>query len=204
MGEVCVKKRLDAATVLRMLDAYEGAGSGPEDGQDWSRATLSELADHIVEVHHGYLKDALPRLEFMVGKVATVHGERRPELVELRRTYDALKPELEAHLFKEEEVLFPMCRELDAAETKPDFHCRTIDNPIGTMVAEHEEVGGVLARMRELTGGYEPPVDACNTHRAMLDGLAELERDVHLHVHKENNILFPKASAAEAALPARP
>ena len=202
LGEVCAEKGLDTTTVLRMLEAYEVPGAGSEDGKDWSEASMTELVEHIVEVHHGYLKETLPRLERLVGRVATVHGEGRPELVDLRETFDALKPELEAHLLKEEEVLFPMCRELEVAEAKPNFHCRTVDNPIGTLVAEHEEVGGVLLRMRELTGGYEPPEGACNTYRAMLDGLEELERDVHLHVHKENNVLFPKASAAEAALPA--
>lgn len=200
LGEVCEEKNLDAPTVQRMLEAYE-LGNGTEDRTNWSEATMTELVDHIVEVHHGYLKEALPRVEFLVGKVATVHGERRPELVELRETFDALKPELEGHLMKEEEVLFPMCRELERAEVRPEFHCRTVDNPIGTMVAEHEEVGGVLARMREITAGYEPPADACNTYRVMLDSLDELESDIHLHVHKENNILFPKASAAESALP---
>lgn len=201
LGDVCAEKGLDADTVIRMLDAHL-PGAGAENGKDWSKATLTEIADHIVEVHHGYLKEALPRLERLVGRVATVHGEGHPELLELRETFGALKPELEAHLLKEEEVVFPMCGELERAEVKPDFHCRTIENPIGTLVAEHEEVGGILARMRELTGGYEPPEGACNTYRAMLDGLEELERDVHMHVHKENNVLFPKASAAEAALPA--
>lgn len=202
LEEVCAEKGLDAPTVLRMLEAYEVSSAGSEDGKDWSRASMTELIGHIVEVHHGYLKEALPRLERLVGRVATVHGEGHPELLELRETFGALKPELEAHLLKEEEVVFPMCGQLEGAEVKPDFHCRTIENPIKTLMAEHEEVGGVLEKMNELTGGYRPPEGACNTYRAMLDGLEELERDVHMHVHKENNVLFPKASAAEAALPA--
>lgn len=200
LEEVCAEKKLDAPTVQRMLEAYEFGGD-TEDRNDWSEAAVTELVEHIVDVHHGYLKEALPRVEFLVGKVATVHGERRPELVELRETFDALKSEFESHLMKEEEVVFPMFRELEGAEVRPEFHCRTVDNPIGTLTAEHEEVGGVLARMREISNGYEPPADACNTYRVMLDSLAELESDIHLHVHKENNILFPKASAAESALP---
>lgn len=201
LEEVCAEKGLDAPTVLRMLEAYEVSSAGSEDGKDWSRASMTELIGHIVEVHHGYLKEALPRLERLVSR-ATVHGEGHPELLELRETFGALKPELEAHLLKEEEVVFPMCGQLEGAEVKPDFHCRTIENPIKTLMAEHEEVGGVLEKMNELTGGYRLPEGACNTYRAMLDGLEELERDVHMHVHKENNVLFPKASAAEAALPA--
>ncbi|MDQ3301773.1 MAG: iron-sulfur cluster repair di-iron protein [Actinomycetota bacterium] len=204
LGEVCVEKGLDATTVLRMLDAHESGAGAEDDRTDWSEATITGLTDHIVEVHHGYLNEALPRLEALVNKVAVVHGGNHPELRELRRVYGLLKPDLEAHLQKEEEVLFPMCRELEGAEVRPDFHCSTVDNPIGVMVQEHEEAGKALATMRELTSGFEPPEGACNTYRTMLDGLAELERDVHLHVHKENNILFPKASAAEAALPARP
>jgi regulator of cell morphogenesis and NO signaling len=203
LGEVCLEKGLDATAVLRMLDAHESGVGAEEDRTDWSEATMTELTDHIVEVHHGYLNEALPRLEALVNKVAVVHGGNHPELHELRRVYGLLKPDLEAHLQKEEEVLFPMCRELDDAEVRPDFHYRTADNSIDLMVQEHEETGKALATMHELTSGYEPPEGACNTYRAMLDGLVELERDVHLHVHKENNILFPKASAAEAALPTR-
>lgn len=200
LGEACAGKGLDTEAVLRELEIYD-AGAGAEDQADWSRATMSELTGHIEEVHHGYLREALPRLAFLVDKVTRVHWERHPELQELRRVFGSLREELELHMAKEEQVLFPLCRELERSEKKPEFHCGSVNNPISVMVREHEDAGNHLAAMRELTGGYEPPADACNSYRAMLDGLAELEQDMHRHVHEENNILFPRAAAAEAALP---
>lgn len=194
LGEVCAEKGLDAHTVLRMLEAFD-LGAGTEERTDWSKATMTDLVDHIIEVHHGYLKEALPRLEFLVNKVASAHGDRHPELLRLQEVFVSLTPDLETHLREEEEVLFPMCRQLEGADGRPDFWDRTED-PTGSMLREHEDVGKVLATMRELTAGFEPPTDACNTYRAMLDGLAELEADLHLHIHEENNILFPKATKA--------
>jgi regulator of cell morphogenesis and NO signaling len=201
LGGVCAEKGLDAEVVAGMLEAYDlGAGAGEQ--VDWSQASITELADHIEEVHHGYLREALPRLERLVERVAQVHGAEHPELVELCETFVALKADLEAHQLKEERVLFPMCREIDGERARPDPY-RTVNDPIAVIVGEHEEAGVALARLRELAGDYEPPAGACNTWRAMLDGLAELERDTHLHIHKENHILFPKASAAEATLAGR-
>lgn len=197
LGEVCVEKGLDAPTVLRMLEAFD-LGGGTEERTDWSKATMAELVDHIVEVHHGYLREALPRLEFLVDKVASAHGDRHPELLRLREVFDSLRPDLEAHLREEEEVLFPMCRQLEGADISPDLRDRAVSEPTRAMLREHEDVGKVLARIRELAADFEPPADACNTYRAMFDGLAEFEADLHLHIHEENNILFSKA--AEAAL----
>jgi regulator of cell morphogenesis and NO signaling len=190
LAEVCAEKGLDALTVLRMLEAYELEATA-EDRTDWSKATVGELADHIEEVHHGYLREALPRLAFMVNKVAGRHSDRHPELEELRGVFEEFRGDLEPHMAEEERVVFPLCRGLgDGAEA---------EGALGVMEREHEGAGEALARMRGLTGGYEPPADACNTYRAMLAGLAELERDMHLHVHEENNVLFPKIRAAGAA-----
>ncbi|QIN84588.1 iron-sulfur cluster repair di-iron protein [Rubrobacter tropicus] len=200
LGEACVGRGLDPRAVLRDL---ETCNAEPEDQIDWSKVSATELADHILQSHYGYLEDALPRLESLVNRVASVHGDRRPELVELRRVFGSLKLDLEEHRIKEEEVLFPMCRELDAASVRPDFYWRTVQNPIGVMTAEHEAIAQALAKLRELAAGFEPPADACDAHRTMLEGLAGLERRLHLHVHEENNVLFPKAMAAEAALPRR-
>jgi regulator of cell morphogenesis and NO signaling len=103
-------------------------------------------------------------------------------------------------MLKEERVLFPLCRQLDTSETRPAAPGGTIGNPIQRMIEEHDDAGNALARFRELTNGYVPPADACNTYRALFQALAELEQDMHQHVHKENNILFPKALRAERLL----
>lgn len=199
LSRACAEKGLDVATVLRGLRASDEAAPG-ESERDFSKASMTELADHIVETHHVYLRRELPRLASMADKVVQAHSERHPELLALRETLGLLKNELESHMLKEEQILFPMIRQLESATVLPDFHCGSVNGPIGVMEHEHDNAGDALARMRDLTGGYAPPGDACNTYRALLAGLAELEADTHRHIHKENNILFPKAVAAEAAL----
>ena len=103
-------------------------------------------------------------------------------------------------MLKEEQILFPLIRELDQAATAPSFHCGSVGNPIRMMEMEHQNAGAALGRIREMTTDYEIPEGACNSFRAMLSGLEHLEADLHLHIHKENEILFPKASEMEAKL----
>ncbi|CAN5856963.1 iron-sulfur cluster repair di-iron protein [soil metagenome] len=199
LGEACAGAGLNPLTVLRDLERCDAEGG--EDRTDWSEASITEVADHIQESRYGYLDNALPRLESLVNRVANVHGDQHPELVELRRVFAILKLDLEEHRIQEEEVLFPMCRELDAARVRPDFYRRTVRNPISVMADEHDNVALALAELHELAAGFEPPSDSCSAYLAMLEGLAELERRLHQHIHEENNVLFPKAMAGEAALP---
>lgn len=104
------------------------------------------------------------------------------------------------HMHKEEQILFPIIREFESGSSSGAVHCGSIANPIRQMEAEHDDAGNALEQMRELTDGYQVPELACNTHRAMLDALAFLERDMHTHVHKENSILFPRAIRLELEL----
>jgi regulator of cell morphogenesis and NO signaling len=201
LAEACQARGIDPQTVLgvlRMLDEQR-----PEPERDWSQASMNELCAHIEQTHHAYLKQDLPRMEYLVKRVAERHGQHQPHLLELRDTFLAMKAELEDHMMKEERILFPLCRVLEQADALPPLHCGSVDNPIRQMVHEHNDAGAALAKMRQLTGGYTPPPEACNTYRAMYDALAELERDMHRHVHKENSILFPKAAAAEWNLRAK-
>lgn len=198
LAEACAGAGLDLDEVLTELERYE---AGRAEGEpELARMGMGELVNHIVETHHEYLKEELPRLSFLVDKVARVHGSGHPELLELREVFEKLRAELEEHTEKEERMLFPACRELEGAEERPAFRFGTVKNPIGAMMREHVEAGDGLGRIRELTWDYDLPKDACNTYRAMLDGLAELERDTHYHIFKENSILFSKAAAAEALL----
>jgi regulator of cell morphogenesis and NO signaling len=194
----CAVKSLDLPVVVRELEAVDAAGANTE--TDWTQAPLSQLADHIVATHHDYLRRELPRLEFLTDKVARAHGERHPELHQVRDIFAEFKAELDSHMVKEEHILFPMCRKLDTATEMPSFHCGSIANPIRVMESEHDSAGDALAALRELTHDFTPPADACNTYRVMLDSLRMLEADMHQHVHKENNILFPRAVATEAEL----
>ena len=161
---------------------------------------MTELADDIEQTHHAYLRDELPRLRDLVKKVSAVHGQVHPWLTVLGSVYAELVAELDPHMLKEEQILFPMIRELDQATTAPSFHCGNVGNPIRMMEMEHRNAGDALDRMREMTNDYEIPEGACNSFRAMLTGLEHLEADLHLHIHKENEILFSKALEMEGRL----
>ncbi|MEX0655832.1 MAG: iron-sulfur cluster repair di-iron protein [Phycisphaeraceae bacterium] len=197
LAVMCQKHGLDADTVVKLLAATE-LEADKLDTRDWTQASLAELAGHIEQTHHAYLRRELPRLSAMVEKVATVHGPSHAWLIELRQVFTGFVQELSAHMLKEERVLFPMIRQLEAGQANAAEHCGGVGNPVRMMEHEHDQAGDALAKMRELTAGFTPPEGACNTFRAMLDGLAELEHDMHQHVHKENNILFPRAMELEA------
>ncbi len=167
---------------------------------DWTAMSPGELVDHLEATHHAYLREALPRATTLADKVASVHAERHPELDLVARLVTELRAELEPHLAKEERILFPMIRELDAATQAPQFHCGSLANPIRVMGIEHDHAGELLAHLRAATAGYTVPADGCASYQALYAALADLEADTHLHVHKENNLLFPAVLAAEATL----
>lgn len=187
---------LELDEVLRDLADAEG----PSRPAPWAGLGSAELADHIEATHHAYLHEALPRLEALAEKVASVHAGRHPEVVEVHRLVTELRSDLEPHMAKEEQVLFPSIRRLDGATTLPVFHCGRLSNPISVMRFEHDRAGELLGALRSVTDGHLVPDDACASYRVLYDGLAELEADIHLHVHKENNVLFPAVLAAERAL----
>jgi len=199
LDRACREKGLDVDNVLREI-AVSDDETHEEDRIDWNQVPMGDLADHIVGVHHGYLRRELPRLAALMEKLVAAHGTRHPELTEVRDTVLSLKDELDSHMLKEEMVLFPIVKQLQTATSMPSFHCGSVNNPIFVMMHEHEDTGNALARLRSLTHGYQAPADACETYRATLAGLAALEADLHSHIHKENEILFPRARAAEAAL----
>jgi regulator of cell morphogenesis and NO signaling len=202
LADACAGAGLDLQVVARELAAWDAHAA--EEERDWSRATMTELVEHIVSVHHNYLRERLPALALMLEKVINAHGRQHPELLELRRLFASLWSELECHMKKEEEILFPVCRamELNGANSRAGapFPPRSLHGPVRSMIGEHEDAGSVLAAIRALTHGFTPPPSACATYRALFAGLAELEADLHQHIHKENNILFPKAIASEEAL----
>lgn len=195
LAEACAKRGIDVQAFLAELEDFVAGEPAPT--LDLTTLSLTELTDHIERLHHAYLYQELPRLEQMVAKVARVHGDKEPRLAQVRDLFLALSAELAAHLMKEEQVLFPMIRQLEVSETLPSFHCGTVANPIHRMELEHDEAGEALAQLRQLTDDYTLPEWACNTYRALFDALQAFEQDIHQHVHKENNVLFPGAIALE-------
>ncbi len=192
LEEVCLAKGLDSQSILGELMVFDQQ-KNDSTGPDLRHAPLNDVVDHILDVHHVYTKEALERLSRMVEKVARVHGDNHPELLEIKKVYTTMQTELLMHMEKEEMALFPYIHQLATAEEAPQFHCGSINNPVQVMTREHEETGAQLEALRQLTQDYTPPEDACNTYRAMYDGLVELEADLHQHIHKENNILFIRA-----------
>lgn len=165
---------------------------------DWDG--IAGLVDHLETTHHAYLHDALPRLVALADKVAGVHGANHHELTNVAGLVHEIREDLEPHLLREERVLFPMVRELATAATAPAFHCGSLSNPIRVMLSEHDVVGELLAKLRTSTDGFQVPDDGCASYQALYSGLAELEADTHLHIHKENNVLFPAVLATEQEL----
>lgn len=186
LAEAARKNDLDPETVVQMLDAVADASSSV-DSTDWTDAPLESLIDHIESTHHDYLRRALPRLEALLTRVTQAHGGQYAWLRPALETFLSLKDDLEAHMEREEEQVFPSIRRL-AGQGSED-----VDDGIEQMIDEHDEAGAALDQLRELADDYTPPEDACPRFRAALDGLHELESDMHRHVHKENNLLFPRA-----------
>lgn len=202
LAEACAKKGLEPADVLNRIQQAD-AEADDSAIADADAMGLAELVDHIEQTHHAYLKEELPRLDVMTRKVASVHGESEPRLHRLHEQFLAFQDELLSHMMKEEQILFPMIRQIEQAEGPMQFHCGSLANPIRMMEYEHDSAGGALERFRELTDDYIPPDWGCNTFRAMCEAFAALELDMHQHVHKENNVLFPKAIAREEDLNAK-
>ncbi len=196
LGEACREKGLDPEAFIALLEASTEA-STKEPVLNTTDMSLTELADHIEAVHHSYLQSEFPRLEQLTEKVTSVHGEKNARLHQIRALFLELSSELSRHMMKEERILFPMIRELDTSETMPNFHCGSLANPIRQMDIEHKQAGEALEKLRELADDYTAPEWACESYRAMLNGLLQIEQDLHLHIHKENNQLFPRAIALE-------
>jgi regulator of cell morphogenesis and NO signaling len=193
----CARKGIDPTVLLAAIEALDAALADRPAERDWTSAPLPELVDHVLTTHHAYLREAMPRLAFLVAKVARVHGDAHPELAEVLAVYTKFHAEMDAHMAKEEQVLFPLI--VGLAEGKPRSFGPPVQAPIAVMEAEHDDAGRDLEAINRLTGGHAVPEGACNSYRAMLDGLRELELDTFRHIHLENNVLFPRALAIAGA-----
>ena len=197
--EACASKGIDVALVEQeLLQAGDVVFSRALPYNSWSPDFLSTF---IVNSHHQYVRQVLPDIRSTAAKVMKVHGAEHPELVEIQRLVESINEELTLHMMKEEKILFPYIQELvmardgDASVYRSQF--RSVTNPIHMMEMEHELVGESISKIRMLTNDYLLPLDACASYRFLYQLLQEFEEDLHVHVHLENNILFPKAIALE-------
>lgn len=180
----------DAGLDPDVVAAELSAARVDEPPAPWASLRPADLVDHIEAVHHRYLWSELPRISALVEKIATVHGERHPELAEVRRLYNEIRADFEPHLIREEQELFPMLRTLAGPGRSASDDDRLTEQ-VEALTGEHETVGALFEELDRITGGYTPPSDGCATYEATYRALAELEADTHLHIHKESNVLFP-------------
>lgn len=198
LEQICSAKDINLTEIEGALDA---AVKGISEETDFAQWPLDRLAAHIVSRHHAYVNDSVPHIRQYAGKVARVHGAAHPETVTIEKLFSALADELEMHMRKEEMILFPVISQLAAAArygtriAPPPFG--SVRYPIQSMESEHEGAGDLLRDIADLSDNYTPPADACNTYRVLYAKLQEFERDLHLHIHLENNLLFPAAIALE-------
>jgi len=190
----CEEKGIDTADLLKEIDAVINES---ESTRDYQSMALDELIDYIYDKHHNYIYEHGPMTAEFINKVARVHGENHPETIEIAKLFNGLLAELQQHMMKEEQILFPAIKRM---LTETDSIGSFINGPISVMQMEHDNAGEILKKMNALSGGYKLPDDGCNTFHAAYSNLKELEEDIHLHIHLENNILFPKAIALEEKL----
>lgn len=199
MEEVCSKAGLDTAQVIAELGTLSARPQGASDPGVWAAASLTKLIAHIEAKHHTFTRDELHRVTPLMDRVLHVHGDHHPELVEISRLFHTLMADLMPHLEKEEQILFPYIRSLEAGGSQPEACFGGVRGPIGIMQAEHEEAGELLRSLKALTNDYTPPKDACGSFRSLYMGLQALEEDLHLHIYLESHLLFPKATALESS-----
>ncbi len=200
--DACSAKNIDEKLVVADLESVSNMVSNETTNyQSWD---LDLLTDYIEKKHHRFVVEKIDEIKPYLDKICRVHGEKHPELFKIKQLFDDAASELGMHLHKEEMILFPYVRMI--AKAKQDAtsidapHFITVQNPIHVMMQEHDNEGDRFRKIEELSNAYTPPSDACNTYRVAFALLKEFEEDLHLHIHLENNILFPKTIALEKAL----
>lgn len=192
LSAACAHHDIDAARVIADIETARA----PRVTQATPDQTMRDVIAHIQQRYHQPLRDELPRLSLMLAKVVQRHGERMPDvLLPLQSTFEQFHDELLEHMAKEDQGIFPAISALESGASGSPAVSQWLKDPLEMLVADHAGAETALARMRQLTDSYTPPADACPTFRGLYYGLAELERDMQIHIHLENEILFPRALA---------
>lgn len=202
--DACATQSIDADKLVSKLQ--ETIRSGDADATnsiDYKSWPADLLADYIEKKHHRYVRNQIPELKALLEKITRVHGGRHPELAEIEAHFSACATELTNHMKKEETILFPYIRESVRAKeegTELNAPFGTVENPIRMMMHEHDAEGERFRKIKALSNDYTPPADGCNTYKVAFATLEAFEKDLHLHIHLENNILFPQAIELEHAI----
>ena len=201
LTEACASAGVEVDDVMRMLDEAGQARIREIGAVDFRQASLTELIAYILDKHHVYTKEEMVRLESLIEKVIGAHGANHPELHGMGELFRQLCADLTPHMFKEEQILFPYIVEMEKAAIQhspaPFAPFGTVNNPIRMMMMEHETVGEILRELRALSSDYAVPADGCISYQTLCQALAAFEKDLHHHIHLENNILFPRAIEME-------
>jgi regulator of cell morphogenesis and NO signaling len=202
LRDACERAGVSVERALDLLAAVKEDSTA--DTCNWGGESAQELIRHIVGRHHNYVRSETPRLMTMLEKVVSRHGQAHPELASIRDLFKALTEELSVHMHKEESVLFPYFEQMESSVARGAAPAPavfgSVEMPISRMLADHDGAGELLAKIRTLSMEYQAPDSACPTYRALYHGLEEFERDLHHHVHLENNILFPRALHMEQGI----
>jgi len=201
LAAACDAAGIDVNHVTDLLENITGTDQSGAEAGNWNNQSLASLATHIVQKHHAYCRDESLRLDPLLAKVVTKHGERHPELGRVRELFTSLSNELSMHMMKEEQMLFPYIIALEDSVTHQSLPPRapfgSVQNPVRMMVQEHDDAGNLTKEIRELTRNFTTPEGACNSFKVLYQGLEAFEADLHQHIHLENNLLFPRAITLE-------
>jgi regulator of cell morphogenesis and NO signaling len=201
LHDACLNAAVSPEAVLERL-RESGKVVNPA-ASDWVSAPLSDLTRHIREKHHKYVRAAIPRIQTLLEKVNAKHGSAHGEIAAIQELFTKVGREMIMHMQKEEQILFPYIEAMERAAAgngtvEPPFF-QTVRNPIQAMMKEHDSAGDLVKQIRNASSAYTAPDDACTSFKALYQDLKQFEGDLHLHVHLENNILFPRAAEIEPA-----
>lgn len=204
LTEACASAGLEVGEVIGMLESVSQPDSQGNSALDFQSLPLPELIAHILDNHHVFTKQEMTRLDLLSNKVISAHGENHPELHKVGALLNTLCADLKPHMFKEEQILFPYILALASADAEksaaPFAPFGTVNNPVRMMMMEHDTAGEILRELRTTTSDYSVPADGCISYRTLYEALEVFERDLHQHIHLENNILFPRAIELEGRM----
>lgn len=204
IAQACEQQKLNQDAIESELHAVLTQSAQQDESINYKFWPLDLLVDYIEKKHHRYVREQIPVLNQYLTKLCKVHGPNHPELFEVKELFDGCGEELTSHMQKEENILFPAIKALveaqSSSESLKQFGFGTVKNPIQMMMHEHDTEGSRFRKISELTDTYTPPADACGTYKVAFALLKEFEEDLQLHIHIENNIIFPKAIKLETEL----